>query len=180
MLPLSWLANYLRDAKLSGPQLQQAQSSNSSRFNRQENLCRFGIFSYHHIIRPCSINTTYSSDFLCYPSGSCQQNIFLKLKNDSRKHVGLNPLPRAHYYPAQPDHLYFPIHSQYFVLQATYRQNQNSSQSQQWINSEEKENCSQQQVFSTPRVNLGVTDTWGHWAPYPHLPTRWKRGPKTL
>ena len=105
MLPLSWLANYLRDAKLSGPQLQQAQSSNSSRFNRQENLCRFGIFSYHHIIRPCSINTTYSSDFLCYPSGSCQQNIFLKLKNDSRKHVGLNPLPRAHYYPAQPDHL---------------------------------------------------------------------------
>ena len=105
MLPLSWLANYLRDAKLSGPQLQQAQSSNSSRFNRLANLCRFGIFSYHHIIRPCSINTTYSSDFLCYPSGSCQQNIFLKLKNDSRKHVGLNPLPRAHYYPAQPDHL---------------------------------------------------------------------------
>ena len=90
---------------MSGPQLQPAQSSNSSRFNRQENLCRFGIFSYHHIIRPCSINTTYSSDFLCYPSGSCQQNIFLKLKNDSRKHVGLNPLPRAHYYPAQPDHL---------------------------------------------------------------------------
>ena len=85
MLPLSWLANYLRDAKLSGPQLQQAQSSNSSRFNRQENLCRFGIFSYHHIIRPCSINTTYSSDFLCYPSGSCQQIIFLKLKKWFKK-----------------------------------------------------------------------------------------------
>ena len=33
------------------------------------------------------------------------ENIFLKFINDSRKHVGLNPLPRAHYYPAQPDHL---------------------------------------------------------------------------
>ena len=61
--------------------------------------------------------------------------------------------------------LYFPIHSQYFVLQATYRQNQNSSQSQQWINSEEKENCSQQQVFSKPMVNLWIWDTWRHWAP---------------
>ena len=34
-----------------------------------------------------------------------KENIFLKFINDSRKHVGLNPLPRAHYYPAQPDHL---------------------------------------------------------------------------
>ena len=33
------------------------------------------------------------------------ENIFLKFINDSRKQVGLNPLPRAHYYPAQPDHL---------------------------------------------------------------------------
>ena len=133
MLPLSWIANYLRDAKLSGLQLEQeqAQSNNSSRFNRLANLCRFNIIPYHHIIRPCSILL-----------------------------LGFSMLPFRLLFM-----LYFPIHSQYFVLQATYRQNQNSSQSQQWINSEEKENCSQQQVFSTPRVNLGVCDTWGYWAP---------------
>ena len=37
--------------------------------------------------------------------GQAWENIFLKFINDSGKHVGLNPLPRAHYYPAQPDHL---------------------------------------------------------------------------
>ena len=131
MLPLSWIANYLRDAKLSGLQLEQAQSNNSSRFNRLANLCRFGIIPYHHIIRPRSILL-----------------------------LGFSMLPFRLLFM-----LYFPTHSQYIVLQATYRQNQNSSQSQQWINSEEKENCSQQQVFSTPRVNLGVCDTWGYWAP---------------